>query len=177
MAPIKLCIRHVPCKILKADFEDIIIAQGLDISRYGVSIPGRVHPRHGRMNNFGFGFVHCQREEDVEAFTLVFQGFHFDGILSKKRLLVEAARSAKGDTQRLVALSAHARNLDVIRKASTHAVLFPRLHEVGGSEWTEQAFVFGQRSLNSYERGTVPEPYEVPPTRLFLASDLSQRRH
>eukprot|EP00928_Gymnodinium_smaydae_P066123 TRINITY_DN49183_c0_g1_i1.p1 TRINITY_DN49183_c0_g1~~TRINITY_DN49183_c0_g1_i1.p1 ORF type:complete len:187 (-),score=25.56 TRINITY_DN49183_c0_g1_i1:198-758(-) len=85
-----LCIRHIPCKILDADFQQAMHEAGLDAARYSLYLPKR-KGRRGQFNNFGYGFATCNQRGDAEAFLGVFQGYQFENIQSSKRLLIELA--------------------------------------------------------------------------------------
>eukprot|EP00928_Gymnodinium_smaydae_P000011 TRINITY_DN10005_c0_g2_i3.p1 TRINITY_DN10005_c0_g2~~TRINITY_DN10005_c0_g2_i3.p1 ORF type:complete len:223 (-),score=23.50 TRINITY_DN10005_c0_g2_i3:198-809(-) len=90
MARVVLYIRNIPCKVLEPEFRDTMRERGLDESRYEVHFPKRARPS-GRYNNFGYGFVACNRPEDAEALTRAMDGFRFENIDSSKQLLVEVA--------------------------------------------------------------------------------------
>eukprot|EP00928_Gymnodinium_smaydae_P048702 TRINITY_DN32601_c0_g1_i2.p1 TRINITY_DN32601_c0_g1~~TRINITY_DN32601_c0_g1_i2.p1 ORF type:complete len:143 (+),score=13.28 TRINITY_DN32601_c0_g1_i2:64-429(+) len=93
MAEIVLYVRHLPCKILNAEFSDIMDALGLDSRCFHLRIPTR--RSRSKTNNFGYGFVTCSRRSDAEAFVRTFHGFQFENIQTCKRLSVEQAhRSA-----------------------------------------------------------------------------------
>eukprot|EP00928_Gymnodinium_smaydae_P007398 TRINITY_DN12661_c0_g2_i4.p1 TRINITY_DN12661_c0_g2~~TRINITY_DN12661_c0_g2_i4.p1 ORF type:complete len:209 (+),score=17.28 TRINITY_DN12661_c0_g2_i4:66-692(+) len=85
-----LHLRNIPCKVLEADLRNTMWELGLDVSRYELYFPKRTR-RLGRSNNYGYGFVHCSRAEDAEAFSRSMHGFRFENIDSSKRLAVETA--------------------------------------------------------------------------------------
>eukprot|EP00928_Gymnodinium_smaydae_P043903 TRINITY_DN2933_c1_g1_i1.p1 TRINITY_DN2933_c1_g1~~TRINITY_DN2933_c1_g1_i1.p1 ORF type:complete len:473 (-),score=20.25 TRINITY_DN2933_c1_g1_i1:373-1791(-) len=87
-ADLTVCVRHIPCKILEPDILDAIASFGLDAGRYEIYLPKRPG-RHGRLNNFGYGFVTGREQEDVDSFTRLFHGFQFENIGSEKRLHIE----------------------------------------------------------------------------------------
>eukprot|EP00928_Gymnodinium_smaydae_P029747 TRINITY_DN22317_c0_g1_i1.p1 TRINITY_DN22317_c0_g1~~TRINITY_DN22317_c0_g1_i1.p1 ORF type:complete len:463 (+),score=22.98 TRINITY_DN22317_c0_g1_i1:50-1438(+) len=87
-ADLTVCVRHIPCKVLEPDIAEAIASFGLDASRYEVYLPKRPG-RHGRMNNFGYGFVTGREQVDIDAFTELFHGFQFGNIESEKRLKIE----------------------------------------------------------------------------------------
>eukprot|EP00928_Gymnodinium_smaydae_P084591 TRINITY_DN6785_c0_g1_i1.p1 TRINITY_DN6785_c0_g1~~TRINITY_DN6785_c0_g1_i1.p1 ORF type:complete len:199 (-),score=13.58 TRINITY_DN6785_c0_g1_i1:392-988(-) len=87
-APVTLCMRNLPCKILEADLSETITAMRLDASRYTFYLPKKPG-RKGRMNNFGYGFVTCSQQQDACNFARLFQGYQFTNVWSAKRMLVE----------------------------------------------------------------------------------------
>eukprot|EP00928_Gymnodinium_smaydae_P091361 TRINITY_DN7507_c0_g1_i1.p1 TRINITY_DN7507_c0_g1~~TRINITY_DN7507_c0_g1_i1.p1 ORF type:complete len:184 (+),score=9.33 TRINITY_DN7507_c0_g1_i1:43-552(+) len=158
---LQLCIRHVPCKILESEFLDLIRGQGLDVAHYRVYFPKRPG-RQGRRNNVGYGFVTCQREADAEAFARTFQGFHFDHVQSTKRLLVELAyvKEDEVEMQRVMARS--------LTRSLPQAEMVSLSHSQGQvSEGNEHVNVLFERSTGNFNHGSmVPDPSDVPPTRL-----------
>eukprot|EP00928_Gymnodinium_smaydae_P081601 TRINITY_DN6508_c0_g1_i2.p1 TRINITY_DN6508_c0_g1~~TRINITY_DN6508_c0_g1_i2.p1 ORF type:complete len:199 (-),score=27.67 TRINITY_DN6508_c0_g1_i2:268-816(-) len=97
MSSYTFLIRHIPCKIVAADFEMAMNSLGLDSSRYAVSMPSQ-EQRSGaayRPGNFGYGFVSCQQQADAEAFVAAFQGYQFENVSSSKRLFIEPSTSRR----------------------------------------------------------------------------------
>eukprot|EP00928_Gymnodinium_smaydae_P003284 TRINITY_DN11179_c0_g1_i2.p1 TRINITY_DN11179_c0_g1~~TRINITY_DN11179_c0_g1_i2.p1 ORF type:complete len:203 (+),score=22.71 TRINITY_DN11179_c0_g1_i2:114-722(+) len=99
------------------------------------------------MNNFGYGFVTCSRNEDAEAFARVFQGFQFSDIDSDKRMLVEL-----GHTKNPM-------DLRSLRNARDHSGTFSGLMGCAQESFLDSAHghsnvVFGRQST-----GVDAEPY------------------
>eukprot|EP00928_Gymnodinium_smaydae_P050364 TRINITY_DN3391_c0_g1_i9.p1 TRINITY_DN3391_c0_g1~~TRINITY_DN3391_c0_g1_i9.p1 ORF type:complete len:229 (+),score=23.22 TRINITY_DN3391_c0_g1_i9:64-750(+) len=100
-------VRHIPCKIVAADFQSAMSSLGLDSSRYQVSMPTQ-EQRPGvayRPGNFGYGFVACHGEEDAQAFVNAFQSFQFENVKSHKRLLIEPSTSKRTRASRRTAVA------------------------------------------------------------------------
>eukprot|EP00928_Gymnodinium_smaydae_P058028 TRINITY_DN4123_c0_g1_i1.p1 TRINITY_DN4123_c0_g1~~TRINITY_DN4123_c0_g1_i1.p1 ORF type:complete len:230 (-),score=22.14 TRINITY_DN4123_c0_g1_i1:298-888(-) len=93
MVGMKLCVRHLPCKVLEAELTAAMAEAGLAAWRYNVSIPKRTS--RGKSNNYGYGFVICQEDSDAMAFIQAFHGFRFENIQSGKQLSVEMANRSQ----------------------------------------------------------------------------------
>eukprot|EP00928_Gymnodinium_smaydae_P020405 TRINITY_DN17886_c0_g1_i2.p1 TRINITY_DN17886_c0_g1~~TRINITY_DN17886_c0_g1_i2.p1 ORF type:complete len:170 (+),score=9.93 TRINITY_DN17886_c0_g1_i2:71-580(+) len=168
MAPIKLCVRNIPCKLLDADMEHAITMHGLDPRRYELQLPKRSR-RHGRMNNFGYGFLTCQQEQDADLFIRIFQGYRFDHIQSVKRLSIEAALSDdQGQWRNSTMASPYNHHSSGHLHPTLSGFTTPSLPSCGSRrEWTMNTRAPGISLINRDEsRCIVPEPADVPPTRL-----------
>eukprot|EP00928_Gymnodinium_smaydae_P078540 TRINITY_DN6262_c1_g6_i1.p1 TRINITY_DN6262_c1_g6~~TRINITY_DN6262_c1_g6_i1.p1 ORF type:complete len:210 (+),score=16.29 TRINITY_DN6262_c1_g6_i1:41-631(+) len=182
-APVTLCLRNLPCKVLEPDLEEMT-AMLSDTSQYTFYLPKKPG-RKGRMNNFGYGFVTCSQQQDADDFTRLFQGFQFSKIDSDKRILIEpsyenrpigpcspwndACYSANssfahshglGDTQGPdMDKARYWLAADANGGTSSHVKAFGEYYA-----WTES---FGPPSTSLGKRGRVPpNGNEVPQTRL-----------
>eukprot|EP00928_Gymnodinium_smaydae_P016573 TRINITY_DN16237_c0_g1_i1.p1 TRINITY_DN16237_c0_g1~~TRINITY_DN16237_c0_g1_i1.p1 ORF type:complete len:201 (-),score=18.48 TRINITY_DN16237_c0_g1_i1:239-841(-) len=171
MASTVLHVRNVPCKVLEEDFTGAMRDVGLDLSRYDIYFPKKLG-RQGRMNNFGYGFITCSGTEDAEEFTRAMQGFHFEGINSQKRLVVEVGNNTSANESWFCEVD-HSSAPD-----SGRAVTFANDGIGFDAAWTSYSGVqrswLQERSRTSAAAsGCVrsvpagPEAYDVPPTRLI----------
>eukprot|EP00928_Gymnodinium_smaydae_P028531 TRINITY_DN21731_c0_g1_i6.p1 TRINITY_DN21731_c0_g1~~TRINITY_DN21731_c0_g1_i6.p1 ORF type:complete len:221 (-),score=3.93 TRINITY_DN21731_c0_g1_i6:255-848(-) len=174
MAGFILLVRNVPCKVLEADFGDTIQQVGLDPSRYELYFPKKPG-RQGRYNNFGYGFVTCRGKEDAEVFTRALQGFRFENIDSRKRLVIEPANRNAGfetraarESQSRVPQTMHEVTFVNYAWGTTRSSCAPSRISLtapyfsGNVRVTEHNVMFPAAPKGL--RG--PEASEVPPTRL-----------
>eukprot|EP00928_Gymnodinium_smaydae_P063560 TRINITY_DN47102_c0_g1_i1.p1 TRINITY_DN47102_c0_g1~~TRINITY_DN47102_c0_g1_i1.p1 ORF type:complete len:194 (-),score=16.47 TRINITY_DN47102_c0_g1_i1:353-892(-) len=175
MADIVLWIRHLPCKVSKAELTEVLVQFGLDTCRYSVHVPKRRCSR-GKTINFGYGFITCRHWSDAEALTRALQGFCFTNIQSGKRLSVELAHRSLIATDFSSALfkSQMTSDAGVLPYVSAPAGL-DVLSASGNTKETacqnERSATFG--ALNEAHMNdvfglppTIPDACEVPPTRL-----------
>eukprot|EP00928_Gymnodinium_smaydae_P081603 TRINITY_DN6508_c0_g2_i1.p1 TRINITY_DN6508_c0_g2~~TRINITY_DN6508_c0_g2_i1.p1 ORF type:complete len:195 (-),score=24.91 TRINITY_DN6508_c0_g2_i1:318-902(-) len=183
MSTYTFLVRHIPCKIVAADFESAMNSLGLDSSRYEVSMPSQ-EKRPGvsyRPGNFGYGFVVCQGEADAAAFVNSFQGYQFENVNSNKRLLVEPSTSkrtrtslrsatARGSSGSFAAGYSYASGSSGHERCAHEGQLFDsafaecrRLEVLGGGDAAKYDVQTSNLNLHT---SAPPAGCEVPPTRL-----------
>eukprot|EP00928_Gymnodinium_smaydae_P068367 TRINITY_DN5148_c0_g2_i1.p1 TRINITY_DN5148_c0_g2~~TRINITY_DN5148_c0_g2_i1.p1 ORF type:complete len:218 (+),score=28.70 TRINITY_DN5148_c0_g2_i1:37-654(+) len=163
---ITLCVRNLPCKILEDNLAQIMVERGLDVSNYRMYFPKR-SGRQGRLNNYGFGFVDCWRNEDAEIFIRLFHGYRFEGILSAKTLRVELGASSQVGNQIVEAMQP--RNMDDSSEwahSQTQEVAGNRAASYGHSRSNLDLVDSSWRVLSD-SRPVAPGSEEVPATRLI----------
>eukprot|EP00928_Gymnodinium_smaydae_P038261 TRINITY_DN26424_c0_g5_i1.p2 TRINITY_DN26424_c0_g5~~TRINITY_DN26424_c0_g5_i1.p2 ORF type:complete len:177 (-),score=19.43 TRINITY_DN26424_c0_g5_i1:573-1103(-) len=173
MADIKLCIRHVPCKITANNFRDAMVEFGLDVSRYVLHFP-TTRKRDGHINNFGYGFVTCRAFEDSEAFRRAFQGFRFETVRSSKRLCIEPAASSmhsagfpSSTSSSSVGFGVDALANDVVSAIPNGAAARIGFEAISVAAPRGPLSASNAPPMNSVGlRIRVPDPCELPPTRL-----------
>eukprot|EP00928_Gymnodinium_smaydae_P078533 TRINITY_DN6262_c0_g2_i3.p1 TRINITY_DN6262_c0_g2~~TRINITY_DN6262_c0_g2_i3.p1 ORF type:complete len:227 (+),score=33.56 TRINITY_DN6262_c0_g2_i3:58-681(+) len=177
MAAMILHLRHIPCKVLETDFRAIVQELGLDESRYEVFFPKRAR-RTRRFNNFGYGFVTCNGQEDAEAFARTMDGYRFEHIDSRKQLVVEwgnlnaASRSseseAHGAMHAAVEASADSGLTSSFATRRSFSVALSPSESMsvarGSATYPALDIALQESSLTWVPRH--PGAHEVPPTRL-----------
>eukprot|EP00928_Gymnodinium_smaydae_P100312 TRINITY_DN9817_c0_g1_i2.p1 TRINITY_DN9817_c0_g1~~TRINITY_DN9817_c0_g1_i2.p1 ORF type:complete len:217 (+),score=31.31 TRINITY_DN9817_c0_g1_i2:43-651(+) len=171
MATVVLVVRNVPCKVLEADLREVMQKVGLRVSRYELCFPKKPG-RHGRFNNFGYGFVTCCEQGDAEDFARALHGFRFEHINSSKQLVIELERS--GQSRALGGLHPM---VQVSNDALTYSAFALRQSSFAEPFWSDRMTASGrdasisvadaalwERSIGSLCKQ--PDAYEVPPTRL-----------
>eukprot|EP00928_Gymnodinium_smaydae_P015410 TRINITY_DN15696_c0_g2_i1.p1 TRINITY_DN15696_c0_g2~~TRINITY_DN15696_c0_g2_i1.p1 ORF type:complete len:203 (-),score=27.55 TRINITY_DN15696_c0_g2_i1:131-739(-) len=173
MAGVVLHVKNIPCKVLEGSFRDAMREVGLDTTRYVLSFPKRSRPQ-GRLNNYGYGFVHCVCGEDAAAFAQAMHGFRFQDIDSSKQLVIEPGRnSAEDERARWAVGPAYAPSQVTVDAESSASVVAAMCTPASacreGMSFTEDDMTTTCRRgpssvITSCSRQ--PDAFEVPPTRL-----------
>eukprot|EP00928_Gymnodinium_smaydae_P055957 TRINITY_DN3941_c1_g1_i1.p1 TRINITY_DN3941_c1_g1~~TRINITY_DN3941_c1_g1_i1.p1 ORF type:complete len:226 (+),score=30.98 TRINITY_DN3941_c1_g1_i1:56-733(+) len=176
----RLCIRHIPCKILESDFGDAMAAFRLDTYRYELYLPKR-KGRKGQYNNFGYGFVTCGQKQDADAFARAFQGFRFQSVQSHKKLYIEpasrsshsadfSASSSRSEVNFVLEMFAHTGAPSTYELASAFpeiasATMYTFAH-MSAAEPLEWLSFESPPTGSGISRLKIPDACELPPTRL-----------